>query len=156
MEALHDAAGIKKMVMVPYPGAGPAAQALVSGQVKHLMSTPSSITSGFVKDGKIRMLGVASPRRSPLLPDVPSITESVPGFSVDIWFGFVAKTGTSPQVIARFNDAMTQVLADPDVQQKLRGVYVLPQAGNVPLTEYIRSDHAMWIRTIKAHNISID
>jgi len=156
MEAFHDAADIRKMVMVPYPGAGPAAQALLAGQTKYMLSTPSSATAGFVKEGRMRILGVSTSRRSPLLPDVPSIAEVVPGYHTETWFGLVARTGTPPQVVARLGEAVAQVLAQPEIQERFRAVYVVPQSGAKALGDIIHSDHALWARVVKANNITME
>ncbi|MDR6535071.1 tripartite tricarboxylate transporter substrate-binding protein [Variovorax soli] len=156
MEAFHEAAGIRKMVMVPYPGAGPSAQALLAGQTKYMLSTPSSVTSGFVKDGKMRILGVSTAQRSPLLPDVPSISEVVPGYDTQTWFGLVARTGTPPQVISRMADAIAKVLAQPDIQEKFRAVYVVPKGGTKALGDIIASDHTLWAKVVKDNNITMD
>jgi len=156
MVAFHDAAGIKDMVMVPYPGAGPAAQALLSGQTKYMLSTPSSVTSGFVKEGKMRVLGVSTAKRSPLLPDVPSISEVVPGYDTETWFGLVARTGTPPQAIARLSEAIAKVVAMPEIQEKIRGVNVVPLTGTQELGDIIRKDHALWGKVVKANSITMD
>jgi len=157
MEAFHEAAGIKGMVMVPFPGAGPSAQALLAGQTKYMLSTPSSATSAFVKDGRMRILGVSTAKRSPLLPDVPSIAEAVPGYDTQTWFGVVARTGTPAPVIAKLNEAMNKVLAQPDIQEKTRGVYVLATPGAPQaLGDVIKYDHQLWSKVVKANNITID
>ena len=156
MVAFHDAAGIRDMVMVPYPGAGPAAQALLSGQTKYMLSTPSSVTAGFVKDGKMRILGVSTAQRSPLLPEVPSISEVVPGYHTETWFGLVARTGTPPQVIARMGEAIARVIAQPEIQEKFRAVYVVPRSGTKELGDIIRTDHALWGKVVKANSITMD
>ena len=156
MAAFHDAAGIRDMVMVPYPGAGPAAQALLSGQTKYMLSTPSSVTAGFVKDGKMRILGVSTAQRSPLLPEVPSISEVVPGYHTETWFGLVARAGTPPQAIARMSEAIAKVIAQPEIQEKFRAVYVVPRSGTKELGDIIRADHALWGKVVKANNITMD
>jgi tripartite-type tricarboxylate transporter receptor subunit TctC len=156
MEAFHEAAGIQKMVMVPFGGAGPSAQALLAGQTKYMLSTPSSATAAFVKEGRMRILGVSTSRRSPLLPDVPSISEAVPGYHTETWFGVVARTGTPPQVVGKLADAIAKVIAQPDVQEKFRAVFVLPQAGTKELGDIIRADHTLWGKVVKTHNITID
>lgn len=156
MEAFHEAAGIHKMVMVPYPGAGPSAQALLAGQTKYMLSTPSSATSGFVKDGKMRILGVSTAKRSPLLPEVPSIAEVVPGYDTQTWFGLLARTGTPPQVVAKLADAIAKVMAQPDIQEKFRAVYVVPKTGTKELGEIVRTDHQLWGQVVKANNITMD
>jgi tripartite-type tricarboxylate transporter receptor subunit TctC len=156
MVAFHDAAGIKNMVMVPYPGAGPAAQALLGGQTKYMLSTPSSATNAFVKDGRMRILGVSTAKRSPLLPDVPSISEVVPGYNTETWFGLVARTGTPQPVIAKLADAVAKVVAMPDIQEKIQGVFVVPRTGTQELGDIIRYDHQLWSKVVKANNITMD
>jgi len=156
MEAFHEAAGIRKMVMVPYPGAGPAAQALLAGQTKYMLSTPSSATAGFVKEGRMRLLGVSTAKRSPLLPDVPSIAEAVPGYDTQTWFGLVAPAGTPAPIVERLGGAVAQVLAQPDIQQKFRTVYVVAQGGERELGEIIRSDHALWGKVARDNHITMD
>jgi tripartite-type tricarboxylate transporter receptor subunit TctC len=156
MVAFHEAAGIRNMVMVPYPGAGPSAQGLLTGQTKYMLSTPSSATSAFVKAGKMRILGVSTPQRSPLLPDVPSISEVVPGYDTETWFGLVARTGTPPQAIAKMSEAIAKVEAMPDIQDKIRGVYVVPRTGTRELGEIIARDHVLWGKVAKENNITMD
>lgn len=156
MEAFHEAAGIKNMVMVPFPGAGPSAQALLSGQTKYMLSTPSSATRGLVQEGKMRVLGVSTAKRSPLLPDVPSISEVVPGYDTETWFGLVARTGTSQPIVKRLADAIAQVVAMPDIQEKIRGVNVVPLSGTQALADIIRKDNVQWAKVVKANNIVMD
>lgn len=156
MEAFHDAAGIQGMVMVPYPGAGPAAQALLGGQTKYMLSTPSSSTNGFVADGRMRILGVSTAQRSPLLPEVPAIAEVVPGYDAQTWFGLVARNGTPPAVIARMADAVAKVVAMPDVQEKIRRVYVVPQAGTRELTAILEKEYRQWSAVVQKYDIRID
>lgn len=156
MEAFHGAAGIKNMVMVPFPGAGPSAQALLAGQTKYMLSTPSSATRGLVAEGKMRVLGVSTGKRSPLLPDVPSIGEVVPGYDTETWFGLVARTGTPQPVITRLADAIAQVVAMPDVQEKIRGVNVVPQSGTQALGDILKKDHELWGKVVQEHNIRMD
>lgn len=104
----------------------------------------------------MRILGVSTSRRSPLLPDVPSIAEVVPGYHTETWFGLVARTGTPPQVVARLGEAVAQVLAQPEIQERFRAVYVVPQSGAKALGDIIHSDHALWARVVKANNITME
>ncbi len=156
MEAFHEAAGIHDMVMVPYPGAGPAAQALLTGQTKYMLSTPSSTTDAFVKEGKMRVLGVSTAQRSPLLPDVPSIGEAVPGYDTQTWFGVVARVGTPPEVIAKMSAAIAQVVAMPAIQEKIKSVYVVPKSGTQPLADILQKEDVLWGRVVRDHHITMD
>jgi tripartite-type tricarboxylate transporter receptor subunit TctC len=157
MEAFHEAAGIKGMVMVPFGGAGPSAQALLAGQTKYMLSTPSSSTLGFVREGKMRIIGVSTGKRSPLLPDVPAISEVVPGYAAETWFGLVARTGTPQQAIEKVNEAVTKALAQPEIQEKLRTVFVVPVGGPPQaMGEVMKSDNQLWGKVVKAHGITMD
>jgi tripartite-type tricarboxylate transporter receptor subunit TctC len=144
------------MVMVPYPGAGPAAQALLTGQTKYMLSTPSASTDAFVKDGKMHVLGVSTAQRSPLLPNVPSIGEVVPGYDTQTWFGLVARTGTPPEVIARMSEAVAKVVAMPAIQEKIKSVNVVPMTGTQPLADILQKEDVLWARVVKANNITMD
>ena len=125
-------------------------------QTKYMLSTPSSATNALVKEGRMRILGVSTATRSPLLPGVPSISEVVPGYDTQTWFGLVARTGTPPQVIARMSEAVARVVAMPEVQEKIRGLYVEPRTGTQELADIIRYDNQLWTKVVKANNISID
>ena len=157
MEAFHEAAGIHKLVMVPFPGAGPSAQALLAGQTKYMLSTPSSATHSFVKEGKMRILGVSTAKRSPLLPDVPSISEVVPGYDTQTWFGLVARSGTPSHIVSKMNDALNKVLLQNDIQEKIRSVFVLPSPGSPQvLGDILKYDNQLWAKVVKSNNISMD
>src|SRR5690606_18069214 len=84
------------MVHVPYQGEAPMTMALRAGEVKFMMTAPSSSIMGAVRDGKLKLLGVASPKPWPLLPGTRLAAEAVPGFDAKVWYGFVAPIGTPP------------------------------------------------------------
>jgi tripartite-type tricarboxylate transporter receptor subunit TctC len=104
----------------------------------------------------MRILGVSTAKRSPLLPEVPSISEAVPGYHTETWFGLVARTGTPPPVVAKLADAVAKVIAQPDIQEKFRAVYVVPKSGTKALGDIIRADHELWGKVVKANNITMD
>jgi tripartite-type tricarboxylate transporter receptor subunit TctC len=156
-EVFNDAVGIKDTVRVAYPGSAPAIQALVSGQIKYLLSSVTSATAGLVQDGRMRLLGVSSPARSPLLPNLPSISEAVPGFAAEAWYGLVARAGTPPAVVTRLVDAITTVLAQPDIVEKYRAVSVVARAGGRnEFAGMIKREHDLWSRVVREKNIRID
>ena len=86
-----------------------------------LLTTSSDTMAGNVKSGKLRLLGVSTPKPSPLLPGAAPIGDSLPGFEVSVWFGILAPAGTPPAVVAKLNTAIREVLAQPDVQQRFVG-----------------------------------
>lgn len=106
------------MVHVPYRGAGPALTDMLSGQAHVLFDNlPSSIEH--VRAGGLRALAVTTAERSPALPDVPTVAETVPGYEASAWFGVGAPRRTPPELIARLNREINDVLSDPATARKL-------------------------------------
>jgi tripartite-type tricarboxylate transporter receptor subunit TctC len=100
------------IVHVPYRGAGPAMSDLLPGRVQLMFDNlPSSLPH--IRAGELRALGVTSTQRAEVLPDVPAISEIVPGYEVDVWNGIVAPRGTPPAIVDQLNRAVNKVLADP-------------------------------------------
>jgi tripartite-type tricarboxylate transporter receptor subunit TctC len=107
-----------KMVHVPYRGAGPALTDLLAGNADVLFDNlPSSI--GHVRSGGLRALAVTTSERSPALPDVPTVAETVPGYEASAWFGVGAPKQTPPEVIARLNNEINGILDDPAMIKRL-------------------------------------
>ena len=103
---------------IHYKGGGPAMNDLLGRHTQAGFLTLAS-AKPYIADGKLRALGVASPRRTSLLPDVPTIAEAgVPGYDVGLWYGLFAPAGTSEPVVQALNAALNAVLADKDVQQR--------------------------------------
>jgi tripartite-type tricarboxylate transporter receptor subunit TctC len=107
-----------QMQHIPYKGSGPALIDLIAGQVQVLFDNmPSSI--GYIKGGKLRALGVTTAKRSPALPDVPTVAETVPGYEASAWFGMSAPKGTPREIVARLNKEINAGLADAGIRAKL-------------------------------------
>lgn len=155
-EVFHDMAGIKGMVRVAFPGVAPATQALVGGQIKYLMSSFTAATAGLVKEGRLRLLGVSSPKPTPMVPNVPAISEVVPGFGAEVWYGFLARAGTPTPILAKLGDAITQVVSQPEMAEKFRTVGVQATGGRKAFEETLRRDHALWSRVVQEKGIKID
>ncbi len=119
-------AGIK-LLHVPYKGNGPAISDLLGGHIP-MMFLPIPVALGNVKAGTLRALAITSVKRSSLLPDVPTVAESVPGFEVALRYGLAAPAGTPPAVIARLNKELNAALAAEDVKTRLatEGAEALP------------------------------
>jgi len=117
-EMFKEQAGLE-FVHIPYKGGSPALADLIGGQVQFLFTTiPGAISH--IKANTLRALAVTSPRRSPALPDVPTMAESgLPGFQAISWHGIVAPAGTPATTIDTLNGALTQALSTPEVQQRL-------------------------------------
>lgn len=143
--ALFSQATGLNMVHIPYKGEAPMTMALRSGEVKLLITTPSPSMMGAVKDKQLKLLGVASTKPAPLLPGVKQISDSVPGYSAEVWFGLFAPAGTPPENIARLNEALAKVLAMPEIREKYAGVgasatHSTPAAFN----DIARAESARW------------
>ncbi|OGA34013.1 MAG: hypothetical protein A3F75_14500 [Betaproteobacteria bacterium RIFCSPLOWO2_12_FULL_64_23] len=109
-------AGIE-LFHVPYKGGGPSALAVLTGEVKMMMTTSTTTAKNGLADEKLRLLGVTSLKPSSLLPG-PTISETIPGFEITVWFGLLAPAGTPPDVIAKLNNAISKTLAQPTVQER--------------------------------------
>jgi tripartite-type tricarboxylate transporter receptor subunit TctC len=116
------------MKHIPYKGAGPAITDLLGEQVDVLFDNMPSII-GHIRSGSVRALGVTSAERSPALPDVPTVADTVPGYEASAWFGAAAPKGTPPAAIARLNREINAALADPVMKAKLADLGGVPIAG---------------------------
>jgi tripartite-type tricarboxylate transporter receptor subunit TctC len=126
-ELFKRAAGIN-LTHVPFKGGGPASLAVISGQVEMMFST-MPLALPFIRAGKLRALGVGGPTRSPLLPDVPTLTEAgAPGYEFTVWWGIVAPAKTPAAIIAKLNSEINAVLMDPETAKQLanEGAEVTP------------------------------
>ncbi|NDZ18547.1 ABC transporter substrate-binding protein [Variovorax sp. WS11] len=148
-ELFSQQAGIQ-MVHVPYKGQAPTTQAILTGESKVLLSTTSSQMNAFIKEGKVRMLGVASKKASPLAPGAAPIAETLPGFEAEVWFGLVAPKGTPAPVIAKLNDAVVKALALPEVQQKFE-IAGAAATGSTPaeFARRIADEYGIWTAVIR-------
>jgi len=116
MELLKRTADIN-LTHVPYKGGGPAAIATVGGETLAMFGGGSVVP--LVRSGKLRALAVTSTKRSPSLPDLPTIGEAYPGYAVTIWQGLFAPTGTPPEVVTKLRTEIHAVLKMPEVAQAL-------------------------------------
>ncbi len=141
---------------VPYKGSAPGVADLIPGNVQLFFDgIPSSLPH--IKSGRIRALGVASSRRSPALPDVPTIGESLKGFEADNWFGIMMPAGTPRDIIVRFDGEAQKVLATQEVKERLLAVGGFVQAGGpAEFAERIRSDVSKWGKVARAANVRIE
>jgi tripartite-type tricarboxylate transporter receptor subunit TctC len=156
MELFKSMAGID-LVHVPYKVIGQAQADLISGQVSLWFPTaPGALPH--IKAGRMRLLAVAGGKRSPALPDVPTIAESgVPGFDASTWYPLLAPARTPRDIVAKINKAVVGVLNQPDVQQRLTGMGI-EIVGSSPddLARHIRSEIPKWARVIKQSGARVD
>ena len=150
---LKSRAGID-MVHVPYNGALRIMADLVAGHVKVYISGISLVLP-FVKDGRLRAIAVTSAKRSPVMPDVPTMAESgLPGFEVSNWYAIVAPASTPHAIVTRLNREIIKALALTDVRNKFIE-FGAEAAGSTPdeLAVYIRSELRNWANVIKTADI---
>ncbi|MGV3629298.1 MAG: tripartite tricarboxylate transporter substrate binding protein [Betaproteobacteria bacterium] len=141
---------------VPYKGGAPALVALVSGEVD--MSYENSlIITPHIKSGKVKGLAVTGAKRSALLPELPTIAETLPGYSASGWYGLLAPAATPKPVIARLHTEAVKALRAPDVVEKLSGQGAEPVASSPEeFATFIRSETEKWAKLVKAANMRAD
>jgi tripartite-type tricarboxylate transporter receptor subunit TctC len=141
-----------QLVHVPYKGAPQGVMAVMAGEVDvGFFNTPTVI--GQIKDGKVKALGVTSLKRSPLLPDVPTLDEQgIKDYEINTWFGFVAPAGTPPEIVTRLNAEINKILSSADAKERLgpQGFDLAAPAPPAAFTKIIESDLAQWIPIVKA------
>jgi tripartite-type tricarboxylate transporter receptor subunit TctC len=144
------------IVHVPYKGNVPAITDLLGGQTSMSFATMPTVLP-HVRAGKLRALAVLGTTRSPALPDVPTIAESVPGFDVSNWIGLFAPAGTPPAIVARWNAEVQKIMRSPEIQKRLEseGAKFIPMSPE-QFAAFQKSEIAKWARTIKDANIKID
>ena len=149
-------AGVE-MTHIPYRGGGPAVTDVMAGQVPLLwVSIPAA--AQFVKAGKLRALAVSTVKRSAVFPDVPTMVESgFKGFEVDSWYAMFVPAKTPQAIIDRINKATVNVLAQPDVKEKLLGQGA-EAVGDSPaqLSGVVKKEIAKWKQVVKSANIKVD
>lgn len=145
-----------KITHIPYKGSAPMLTDLLAGQVQVTFDNlPSSI--GHIKAGKLRALAVTTATRSPELPDVPTVAETVPGYEASAFFGIVAPKGTPPEAIAILNKEVNAALKDPGMQAKLKQLGGTPIPGSPDdFGKLLASETAKWEKVVHAAHLSID
>lgn len=149
-------AGVK-MVHVPYKGAGPAVIDLVGGHVQ-LSFDVIPVVIGHIKAGKLRAIAVTSEKRTPLMPEVPTVNESgLKGFELSTWWGLVAPARVHKEIIARLHAETVKALEQPEVRSRIAANGADP-VGNSPeeFGAFIASERAKYARIIKEANVKLE
>jgi tripartite-type tricarboxylate transporter receptor subunit TctC len=155
-EMLKAMAGIN-IVHVPYKGGAAAITDLIAGQVQLVISSAPSVVP-HVKSGRLRALAIGSAKRTPALPDVPTVAESgVPGYEYTTWYGIFAPAKMASAIVAKLNAEIVRMLADPQMVQRFQSQGGDP-ASSTPaeLTAYMKEETVRWQRVIKTAGIKID
>ena len=155
-EVFNHAAGVQ-VTHIAYKGTGPAIADLIGGQVQSAIGTMASLEQ-HVKAGKLRALGVTTPKRSPAMPNVPTIAEAgLPGFEVPLWYSILAPAGTPKEIVARLSGDISKALAVPETRERLTAQgfdvnYLNPEQ----MSDLIRNDIARWQKSIKDIGLKLD
>ena len=152
-ELFQAAAGIE-LIHIPYKGGAAPLQDVLGGRVD-LMFDSVTVTRSHIESGKLRGLGVTSTDRTPQLPSVPPMKDSVPGFEVTSWTGVAAPRGLAPAVAQRLHEALVKVLAQPDVVRQLEatGGVASPSASGAEMKTFVQAQVSKWSKVVKDANI---
>jgi len=157
MGEMFNASSKTDILHVAYKGGTPALTDTMAGQVQIYYGGLASVAQ-FLKSGKMKVLGVTSLERSPSIPNVPAIAETLPGFEAPNWYGVLGPAGMPPALVSEINAAFNQVLRDPDVVKKLTSEGVQPAAPNATpqaATKFLADDVARWARIARTANVIV-
>jgi tripartite-type tricarboxylate transporter receptor subunit TctC len=137
------------MTHIPYKGNAPAITDLIGGQTQVMFATMPTVLP-YVKTGKLRALAVIGGTRSPSLPDVPTVSETLPGFDVSNWIGIFAPNGTPPSIVSKLNTEIVKLMQQPNVQKRLdtegaKFKVMTPEAFGA----FQKSEAQKWAKTIR-------
>jgi tripartite-type tricarboxylate transporter receptor subunit TctC len=138
------------LLQVPYNGVSPAIQDTIAGRTQVVLVSSAAMLP-FLKRGDLRPLAVSAARRVRGLEDVPTLSETYPGFEYVGWFALLAPTGTPAAVIQRVNRDMDKVLADPDIAQRLFDFGLVNEGAGTPesLNDFLRAERERWSKLVK-------
>ncbi len=154
-ELLKNQAGIF-VVHIPYNGGNPAQLALLSGQVDFNIDNLATAAAN-IRAGKLLALGVTTAQRSAMLPEVPPMAETLPGFEVDTWWGLVAPAGTPAETIRKLNSAFTAALNSPDVKTRFARLLAEPAPSTPQAFEaFLQKERGKYERMVKLSGAQVD
>jgi tripartite-type tricarboxylate transporter receptor subunit TctC len=148
-------AGIS-MTHVPYKGGGPALVDLISGDIQLMFATYITALP-HVKSGRLRALAVTTAQRQPLLPDLPAISETVPGFGVSNWEGMFAPAKTPPAILDRLHAEINRALKAPDLKRRQQGAGIDPQGSpsRAGFAKFVKDELVHWAKLVKEAGIQV-
>jgi len=144
------------MVHVPYKGSAPAITDLAGGQVQVMFDNlPSSIS--FIKAGRLRALGVTSAQAVPVLPGVPTVAETVPGFEASSWFGVAAPKGTPNEIVDKLNREINAAIADPKIKARIEDLGGIPFPGSAAdFGKFVQAETDKWRPVVIKSGATVD
>jgi tripartite-type tricarboxylate transporter receptor subunit TctC len=128
-EMLNQLAGIK-LVHIPYKGAAPALLDVIAGNAQMMITSPLS-AGGHIKTGRVRALATTGAERNPVMPDLPTIAETIPGYEISQSWGLAVPAGTPPAIVAKLSEAIIKVMHDPDTVRRVQATGLV-LAGDSP------------------------
>lgn len=153
-ELLKNLTGIN-IVHVPYKGSTGMRIDILSGQIQILFDAVPTMAA-YIKAGKVRALGTTGSKRSPILPDVPTVAETVPGFEFSQWVGFMAPKATPAPIVAKLHDAITGILSRPDIKKSWEAQGAEPMIMTQPqFAAFMQAQVDKWAKVIKANHITL-
>lgn len=156
MELFKQMAGVD-ITHVPYKGAPQAVTDVLAGHMNMMFNSIAPIV-GHIRAGRVRVLGIASAKRSPQLPEVPTISEAgVPGFEAENWFGMFAPAKTPQRIIARLNEAVVKVVRSPEIQSQFAALGA-DAVGNSPeeFATFVRRDMEKYAKVVRISGAKVD
>lgn len=155
VEMIKSQAGLD-ILHVPYKGSAAAMTGFVQGQADLFVAELGN-SMPFIKDGRVRAIAVGSAKRMPALPDVPTMSETLPGFTTSAWYGLVAPPGTPPAIAAKLSAAVSEAMKQPDVVAKLQGMMILPIGGTAAeMASFTQEESERWGKLIRTAKIAVD
>lgn len=154
---LFESTSSTELTQIPYKGSSPMLAGLAGGQVELAFDALPHVQP-FIQSGKVRALAIASAKRTPLMPDLPTIAESgVPNYEVSSWHGFVVPAGTPQAVIDKLNRELNSILKMPDIQQIFDREGVVADGGTAEYFRvFIASQMSLWKKVVQQANIVVE
>jgi len=148
------------MTHIPYRGSGPALMDMVAGNADVMFDNLHSSMQQ-IKGGKLKALAVTSSKRSPALPDVPTVEEAggplLKGYEASSWFGLLAPAGTSPDIINRIQHEVAKSLSTAAIKEKMEAQGAIPSGNTTAeFAKLIESEHEKWAKVVKASGAKVD
>lgn len=156
MELVKSMAKIE-LVHVPYKGGGAALTDVLAGNVPAMFMSYGA-GSAYIKSGRVRILAVTSAQRSPLMPDVPPVADTLPGYEAGAWYAVLAPRGTPPAIVKRLHDEIVELLkANGDLRERFAGDGVRP-IGSTPeeLAAYAKAETVKWAAVVKRAGVKVE
>jgi tripartite-type tricarboxylate transporter receptor subunit TctC len=143
-------------VHIPYNGGNPAQLALLSGQVDFNFDNLATAAPN-IRSGKLKALAVTTLKRSPMLPDVPPVADTLKGFAIDTWWGLVAPAGTPPETVAKLNHAFVAALQSPEAVTRFTALMAEPVSSSPQeFGNFMNAERAKYEKVVKASGAKVD